>query len=280
MTNPNINQKIVVAVDGSVTAQNAVEVAIQIARAESQLVEGFYVVDEPLILDPYADYVKELGSDRGMASRVDLLECFKELGLSVLDQLRDQCASLGVPVITEVLTGGIPEIILDQARQASFLALGRRGNRHASVSDHLGENFRQIAHYADVPVIVGGDTVTPIKRLFLIYDGSEKANLAFKLALRFEQTLAAKVTIGLTGHMYLEDNPNDLLFRLSEGGIAKNDLVDLRSKPVYKVVETITERQADLIIMAGYRHPEIIEWLVGSPNDQILRQSSLPAVIA
>jgi len=280
MNNADISQKIVIASDGSITARNAVNVAIKIAQAESLLIEGFYVVDEPLILDPYADYAKELGSDRGVASRAQQIEWFEELGSSILDKLQDQCATQEVPIITKVLLGGVPEIILDKARQISFLALGRRGNTHADIRDHLGENFRHIAHHVQVPLIVGGDELTPLKRLFLVYDNSEKANLALKLALELGKSLAATVTVGISGHLYLEDDPDSLLFRFTEGGIAKDQIVDLRSKPVHEVVETITEKQSDLIIMSSYRHPEIMEWLVGGPNDQILRQSPLPAVIA
>ena len=278
--NPDTIKKIVIASDGSSTARNAAEVAIQIAQAEAQLIEGLYIVDEPMILDPYSDYAKELGSDRGVASRAAQLEWFEELGTSVLDQLQDQCAAHEVPVVTKVILGGIPEIILEKAKQTTFLALGRRGNSHANIIDHLGENFRHIAHHAQVPLIVGGDSVSPLERLFLVFDGSEKANHALELAFQLSKTLSAQLTIGLTEHAYLEDDPDSLLFRFSEGGIAKENLVDLRSKPVEKVVEAIVKYQADLIVTGGYRHPEIMEWLVGSPNDQILRQSPLPVVIA
>jgi nucleotide-binding universal stress UspA family protein len=273
-------KKIVVALDGSVTAQNAAEIAMHIAKTETYLVEAYYIVDEPMILDPYTDFAKELGKDLEVASRSQLIEQFEILGFSILDQFQAQCGELGLPVITKVLVGGVPELILDRAQDISFLALGRRGNSHTSEIDYLGKNFRQIAHNANVPLIVGGDIYAPIKRLFLAYDGSPKADLALKLALQFEKSLSATATIGLTGHMYLEEDPDALLFRLSEGGIEKSNIVDLRSKPARKVVKMITQKQSDLIIMGGYHHPEIMEWLAGSPNDQILKKSPLPAVIA
>jgi nucleotide-binding universal stress UspA family protein len=273
-------KKIVVALDGSIAAQNAAEIAIQIAKAESYLVEAYYIVDEPLILDPYADHAKELGTELGVASRAQQIEWFEKRGFSILDQFQEKCSMQGIPVVTKVLLGGVPDLALDKAKEIYFLALGRRGNSHASETDHLGENFRQIAHYANVPLIIGGDIITPIKRLFLVYDGSHNADLALKLSLQFERSFSAKVTIGLTGHMYLEDDPDALLFRLSEGGIEKSNIVDLRSKPVSKVVKMIAQKQSDLIIMGGYHHPEIMEWLAGSPNDQILKKSQIPAVIA
>jgi nucleotide-binding universal stress UspA family protein len=280
LSESKIPKKIVVALDGSVTAQNAAEIAMHIAKTETYLVEAYYIVDEPMILDPYTDYAKELGKDLEVASRSQLIEQFETLGFSILDQFQTTCGERGVPVITKVLVGGVPEMILERSQDISFLALGRRGNSHTSNTDYLGENFRQIAHNAKVPLIIGSDIYAPIKRLFLVYDGSPKADLALKLALQFEQLFSAKATIGLTGHMYLAEDPDALPFRLSEGGIEKGNIVDLRSKPVSKVVNMIAQEQSDLIIMGAYHHPEIMEWLVGSPNDQILKQSPVPAVIA
>jgi len=280
MTNTSTSQKIIVASDGSRTARNAVEVAVQIARAEALLVEGFYVVDEPLIMEPYTAYTKELGSDHGVASRANLIDWFEKRGNVVLDQLQEQCASQEVPVITEVLLGGIPELILDKAKQITFLALGRRGQTHADETNYLGKNFRHIAHHAQVPLIVGGDSASQLQRLFLVYDGSKKVDAALRLALQLTKALTATLTVGVTEHSYLEDDFNALVSRFSEGGIAKDYIIDLRSKPVEKVVDEIHEHESDLIVMGSYRHPEIMEWLVGSPNDQILRQSPIPAVIA
>jgi nucleotide-binding universal stress UspA family protein len=280
MTKTSASQKIIVASDGSRTARNAVDVAVQIARAESLLVEGFYVVDEPLIMEPYTAYTKELGSDHGVASRANLIEWFEKRGTAVLDQLQEQCASKEVPVITEVLLGGIPELILDKAKQITFLALGRRGHTHADETNYLGKNFRHIAHHAQIPLIVGGDTARPLQRIFLVYDGSKQVDAALRLALQLNQALSATLAVGVTEHSYLEDDFDALVSRFSEGGIVKENIIDLRSKPAEKIVEAIHEHQSNLIVMGSYRHPEIMEWLVGGPNDQILRQSPLPAVIA
>ena len=198
MTNTHTLQKIVVATDGSLTARNAATVAIQIAQAEALLIEGLYIVDEPLILDPYTDYVEKIGVDPGITSRASLIKWFEKRGNSALDQLQQQCASQNVPVVTKVLLGGIPDVILEKVDQVSFLALGRRGDRHDAVTDHLGENFRQIAHHAQVPLIVGGDKVTPIKRIFLIYDGGQRAEIALRLSLQLTQALSATLIVGVT----------------------------------------------------------------------------------
>lgn len=279
MEKTNMKKKIVVALDGSNTARNAAETAIQIAAATSLIVEGFYIVDEHLILDPYANYSKELGSDPGLVSRDALIDKFEQVGFPLLDQLEKTCLLKDVNCITNLLLGAVPELILENARQASLLALGRRGNGHASEKDHLGENFHRIAHHANIPVIVGGDLVRPIKRVLWLYDDVEQSNLASTWVSILQQAFSAKLMVGLMGEKEKNYQPEILDTKFASMGINVDRILDIRSKPIDEVLVAANAAQADLIIMAGYRRSGIVAWLVGSPVDEILRGNPLPVFV-
>jgi len=272
-------KKIVVALDGSDTARNAAETAIQIAAATSLMVEGFYIVNEHLILDPYANYSRELGSDPGFVSRDSLIDKFERVGFPLLDQLAKSCFAKDVNCITNLLLGGVPELILENARQASFLALGRRGNSHASDADHLGENFRRIAHHANIPMIVGGDLVRPIKRILWVYEGSNQSSLATTWVPTLQQAFNAELIVSLMGEKEISDQPEVFDSKFSDMGIKVDRFMDLRLELMDELIAATNTAGADLIIMAGYRRPEIVTWLVGSPVEEILRRNPLPVLI-
>jgi nucleotide-binding universal stress UspA family protein len=272
-------EKILVALDGSAVAQNAAKVAIQIAQADSKLIQGIYIVDEPLVFDPYADYSKELGRDLDTDSRDVKIEWFEKIGFSALDQLQELCTAKSVSVTTENVLGDVPEIILNRTSQVAMLALGRRGNGHASVRGYLGKNFRHIAHHAQVPQIVGGDVDRPVEHIFLVFDGSEKAFHALDWVVHFQQIRPLNIVVGLIeeGEPVVQVDSSQGWF--TQRGLKTEAILDLRSESIPKVVSEVMASQADLVLLAGYHKPEIVSWLAGSSLDQILKQCPLPALV-
>jgi nucleotide-binding universal stress UspA family protein len=274
-----VDQNLVVF-DGSLTAQNAAQLAIQIALVEQQKILGLYIVDETLVLDPYGSYQEELGRNDQPNSREQLTEWFEEVGSIFLDQLKQLCDQAAIPVETQILFGGVPELILDNAAGAQVLSLGRRGRGHSSDPEHLGSNFRQIAHHTHIPLFVGGDIYRPVNHLFLLYDGSPHFDWALDWTVRLQHDLSAAVTVAAMDQV----DPNKISTEIREQ-MLQHGLIDyhhrpLRDESIAGILEAIMEFETDLILIGGYHHPEILEWLAGGSIDQILRQSQLPVLIA
>jgi nucleotide-binding universal stress UspA family protein len=187
--------KILVAADGSPAAEVAAGVAIQVAAGQKLPVHGLYVLDEVLALDnTYTDVRRELGTDGTITSRSQLLGLLEAQGSMVLDALQGQCQSVGVPATTEMLFGGVPELVLQQAAGAELLAMGRRGHGHAGDPDRLGRNFRAIARRVGRPILVGGDDMYEVHRLLLAYNGSSRAQNALAWVSRLRDTLPAEIS--------------------------------------------------------------------------------------
>ena len=186
---------LLVAQDGSPAAQAAANVTVQIAQSQDAPVSGLYVVDEALILDTYADYGRELGNVPDVTSRDDLITWFKKQGENALRELEARCQAAQVAATTDLLFGGVPEMVLREADRPQLLALGRRGHGHASDSGYLGRNFRAIAHHTLRPMLVGGDEERSMERLLLAYNGSEHAQHALAWAILLQRTLHSDVVV-------------------------------------------------------------------------------------
>jgi len=273
---------ILIALDGSLPAQAAAKVAIQIAKAQDLEVHGLYVVDEAVVLDMYYDYSAELGSRDEPASRAELVEWFEERGGYALDWLKDQCAAIDVPVTTDLLFGGITELVDREVAQAKLLALGRRGLGHASDPQHLGSNFRAIAHHTQKPMVIGGDHQEKIQSVLLAYADSERARHALKWVTEVQRAMPSQVIVfnATSDDGHSEQKLIDIRARVAESGLIDWRLVHSEGQPAAEIVRAAAEYQVDLIAMGGYRHSALVEWMVGSTMDRVLRETTLPVLVA
>ncbi len=276
------NSRILVAVDGSPAANAAARAAIQIAQARSCSIDGLFIIDESLLLNPYADFQLELDGVSEDLPRVRLLAIFKARGSAVLRRLEDRCQAAHVPVHTELMLGGVPELILREAAQSEMLALGRRGNHSAHQSDRLGHNFRQIAHHVPCPIIAGGDhRYRSIKRLLLAYDGNGHVPCAVEWAALLQHDLPSDMIVLAMQQQDERSSHWEAAVKagLDHGGLQNYNLV-IRTGVAATAITTVSStHHADLIIMARYQHNAFLEWLTGSTVDTILRNSPLPVLI-
>lgn len=275
--------KILLAIDGSKISQNTTSAAIQIAKMLSLEVFGLYVIDEELIMNDYADYGKELGIDEPSLIRSDRAALFKKRGHEALRRMKSKCQASGVLATTEIGLGGVGEMILDQAQEASFLAIGRRGNGHPDNSDYLGRNFRHIAHRIKLPLLVGGNSMKHLKKLLLAYNGGERAKKALAWTKQLQNHGFLEMLVLLVKE---DDGPSTKIWReeidseFSQSRMRDFRVATQRGNPADEIVKTAMKSESDLIIMGGYRHKSLLEWLEGNTLDSVLRKIPLPVLVA
>jgi nucleotide-binding universal stress UspA family protein len=282
---------ILVADDDSSEAHAAAKAAFQIAKVQDLAVRGLYVVDESLALDTYASYQAELpllsdSNDCGREpkSRAELMRWFENQGALALDWLQTAGKEAGVPVATELLAGGVSELVLRDAAKARLLAIGRRGHGHKDASESLGHNFRKIAHHAHLPMLVGGKERPSLHRLLLAYHGQAHADDALTWTAKMQRDLSAEVTVlairedtdSSHGAVSLEEIEN----RLAHSDLAACRFLTAKGHPSNEIAAAAVANDVDLIILGRYRHSAVLEWLVGSTVDRLLRATSLPVFIA
>lgn len=281
-----------VADDHSRDARAAAKVALQIAHGQDMAMRGLYVVEESLALDTYANYHVELqdlsilrnGRVREPSSRAELMSWFENQGRIALNWLETAGAEAGVPVTTQLLAGGVTELVLRNAAQAQLLAIGRRGHAHKDDLESLGHNFRKIAHHAHLPILVGGEKSPSLHRLLLAYHGQAHAKDALTWTINLQRDLSAEVIV-LTVYKDTESNQNTVSLEKIEDRLTHSDLAAYRfltgqGQPASEIAAVAIANDVDLIILGRYRHSAPVEWLVGSTVDRLLRATPMPVLIA
>jgi nucleotide-binding universal stress UspA family protein len=272
----------VVAVDGSLPARTAARVGIHIARSQGLLVQGIYVADEPLILDPYATPAVELGDTEGRTARSDLVDLAQRKGDTVLTWLTAECEAAHVAFAGEVILGRVGEVVLRAAVSAAFVAVGRRGLTHAQNRGRLGQHFRAIAHGVECPLIAGGIEERTPEHLLLAYNGSAQARRALECTSRLQRSLHARVTVLAVSEsdtapvsQWLEEARE----QCAAGDSSRCMLLARTGEPVATIAATAKEVGADCVVLGSYRHSQVTELLLGSTVDGVLKHVELPTII-
>jgi nucleotide-binding universal stress UspA family protein len=275
--NEKILDSILVALDGSRPSQTAASLAIQIAQRENLLIQGLYVVDDVLVLDPYSSLEKELDIQQRDLSSDERANLLENQGDTVLRWLEDRCQTAGVPVKTELRLGQLHDIINSRAESPRLLAMGRRGRSYDQDTASLGHNFREIAHHPPAPMLIGGDELPLIQRMLLAYDGSMQAKHALFWAGSLQRVwqshlLALSVADENASSRWLQEMEE----QVDESGLEEYRFIGRQGDPATQILQTIIDENVDLVIMGGHQHGALLEWFTGSTLDQVLRSTQVP----
>jgi nucleotide-binding universal stress UspA family protein len=135
-------ERIVVGVDGSESAQEALRWAVAEARVRNAIVEAVYAWHQP-----FATGYAELGE-------INNLDHFEKEAQQALDAAVDAVDTSGIaPVERRLVPGGAASVLVEQAKGASLLVVGSRG-RGGFSGLLLGSVSQQTAHHAPCPVVI------------------------------------------------------------------------------------------------------------------------------
>jgi nucleotide-binding universal stress UspA family protein len=135
-------ERIVVGIDGSESAREALRWAVAEARQRNATVEAVYAWHQP-----FATGYAELGE-------LDNLDHFQNEAQQALDAAVDAVDPSGIePIERRLLPGGAASTLVDEAKGASLLVVGSRG-RGGFAGLLLGSVSQQVAHHAPCPVVI------------------------------------------------------------------------------------------------------------------------------
>ena len=117
-----------------------------------------------------------------------------------------------------------------------------------------------------------------VQRLLLAYDDSDRSQPALAWASLLRHTLPAEV-VAVAVHEKEIQSTNDWLAR-ARAQLAGCQWLHRLGQPASEIVAAAEENQVDLIVMGRYRHAALLEWLVGTTVDRVLRGTQLPVLMA
>ena len=137
------SKKIVVGVDGSEGSRLALHWAIDEAKIRGSAIEIVHTWDFIPPLDPVGGFVFVPDKD------------FQESAQLVVDNLLKSVSDLAssIAITTHVERGSASQILLNHAKTAELLVVGRRG-RGGFIGLLMGSTATQVSHHAPCPVVI------------------------------------------------------------------------------------------------------------------------------
>jgi nucleotide-binding universal stress UspA family protein len=199
---------------------------------------------------------------------------------AVREEFEKRCLKLGLSGNLKLETGEVSRKISELSRLSDLVAVNLAYPPGSKALTRLSSGFRTMLRRCARPVLATPGVVSPLSRAILAYDGSPKAEEALFVATY----LAGKWDIALVV-ITVEDagiNVSRTLKRakdyLEEHGV-QAEFVAMDGKVASVILDAVGDYNCDLIVMGGYGHSPVLEVVLGSSMDQVLRESRTPMLI-
>ena len=268
-------KRILLATDGSTPALSAERMAIYLARVLKAELTALFVKDVRLIrfpelLDfgavslPLPSYHREI--DEALSARAQ----------AVLDRVAKEAS--GLPVERVVRTGVPYEVIVREARTHDLVVMGRAGEQEGHHATGLGSTVERVARTSPVPVLVAALDFNEPRRVLVGYDGSDSA----ARALHFVVPLVSG--LGLPAVVVSVDEDLKRAAALAAEGVdylkahgVSADAKPLAGDPAEELVAL--QEPADLLAMGAFGRGRVVELLLGSTTEFVLRRAVWPVTL-
>jgi len=275
-------KKLLVGIDTSEHSRNAQAYAFHIARRLNASLIGLHVVD---IVSIEGSFFHDISGSLGLEPYLDFSSKMREVltarGHTVLEEFAAAANRENLQVETILDMGIVANQICDRARSADLVMIGHRGVNERFSSGLLGSTAEAVARKCPRPVFISPMRFREIRRMVLAYDGSERASHAMRAAAEFASSLEipmAVVTVARDPKLgertlqearkYFEPYTPPAEFKLLAGHANE------------EIIKFIKEYEADLLFIGAYGHSRIIEMVLGSTTEYVLRNASCPVFLS
>jgi nucleotide-binding universal stress UspA family protein len=247
---------ILVPVNGEAAGWTALDQALLFAQREGARLHGLHVVPRR----------SRLRSPDTMAVR---------------DQFNERCRAAGVPGRLALEIGEVAAKICQRAALNDLVLLKLAYPPAPQPLAKLGSGFRTIIRQCPRPVLAVPDSATQVQRVLLAYDGSDKAEEALFVAAYFGEAWRLPLVVVIVENEggvsdaqvahardYLEMHELQATFVVQSGGEVGAAILDAAQA-----------QACDVIVMGGYGANPVVEVMLGSTLDQVLRQARRPVLI-
>jgi nucleotide-binding universal stress UspA family protein len=259
MPHPDFTQclfhDILVPLNGQESGWQTLDQAIEIAQRECGHVYGLHVVP--------TDAHKE---------RKPVLDMEAEFGR--------RCAEADVPGSLMLETGNVTDEIVARAPWVDLVVASLNYPPGSDPIAKLQSGFRTMLQRSPTPVLAVPRPLFPLETALLAFDGSAKSREALFVATYLAARWASLSLVVLTaGQEDAEATLATARLYIEEHGVPATYLIDKTRPAGDAILHATREHAATLIIMGSYGRGAVLEMVLGSTVNQVLRESRCPVLI-
>jgi nucleotide-binding universal stress UspA family protein len=243
-------KNILVPLDGSEHSKAALDYAIWITRKFDGTLFGQHIIDTISIEGTFFhDISGSLGFEPYLDFSTKMREILEERGRTILEDFAARCEKSGIRYTTLLDMGLIANEICERSKTADLVFVSTR-------------QFK------------------PIEKPLLAYDGSQRASSAMESAAEFCSVLHLPLTVVTIARDDTVGQANLQQARAYLGSYSIDTKYELgRGYPEQKIVEYLVNRDHDLLFIGAYGHRRIINMVLGSATEYVLRNAPCPVFL-
>lgn len=274
-------KNILVPLDGSEHSKAALEYGLWLAQKFNGALFGQHVIDTVSVEGTYFhDISGSLGFEPYLDFATRMREVLEERGKVILEEFSRRCRERGLRHEEFLDMGIVPNEICERSKMADLVVLGHRGINEEFSTGLLGGTAESVTRSCPRPILVSTKRFKEIERPLLAYDGSQRASAAMESAAELCTQLKLPLTV-----LYVprEEKMGEKVLQearsyLGPYGIeARYELA--RGYPEQKIIDYLVNLSYDLLFIGAYGHRRIIEMVLGSTTEYVLRKSPCPVFL-
>jgi nucleotide-binding universal stress UspA family protein len=274
-------KNILVPLDGSDHSKSALEYGLWMAEKFAGTLIGQHVMDMVSIEGTFFhDISGSLGFEPYLDFSTKMREVLEERGKTILDEFSRRCTERGIRYEVFLDMGIIPNEICERAKTSDMIVLGHRGINEEFSTGLLGGTAESVTRRSPRPVFVSTKTFKQIERPLLAYDGSQRASSAMESAAEFCSQLHLPLTVL---HIPKDEKIGAQVLQRARSYLGSYEIETryetARGYPEQKIVDYLTNFNYDLLFIGAYGHRRIIEMVLGSTTEYVLRKSPGPVFL-
>jgi nucleotide-binding universal stress UspA family protein len=246
---------ILVPVSGDAEGWRAVDQAVEFARCAGTYLNGLHVLPPDRPLDD-------------------------EDALQVKAAFETRCRQAGVPGALAIVQGEIAHQVLQQVVFNDMVIFHLAHPPGAQVIDRLSSGLSTVIRSCPRPILSISGPVSPMDRILLAFDGSVKAREALFLSAFFAGKWDASLTVVTAMERGKTSARTQERARkyLEKRGI-QAEYVQKTGPASVGILAAAREAGSNLIVMGGYGFGPMLEVMLGSAVDEVLREADIPVLI-
>jgi nucleotide-binding universal stress UspA family protein len=274
-------KNILIPLDGSEHGKAALEYAEWLAQGFNGTLLGQHVIDTISIEGTFFhDISGSLGFEPYLDFSSKMREILEERGKGILADFAESCAKKNIRHQKFLDMGLIANEICERAKVADLVVIGHRGVNEEFSTGLLGTTAESIARKCPRPILVSTKQFKPIERPLLAYDGSQRASSAMESAAEFCTVLKLPLTVLTIAREEAVSQTNFQRAKNYLGSYAINVNYEIaRGYPEQKIIEQLISGDHDLLFIGAYGHRRIIEMVLGSTTEYVLRNAPCPVLM-
>lgn len=274
-------KNILVPLDGSEHAKSALDYAVWLAEKFNGTLFGQHVIDTVSIEGTFFhDISGSLGFEPYLDFSTKMREALEERGKGILEEFSNRCRNKGIRHETFLDMGIIPNEICERSKVADLVVLGHRGINEEFSTGLLGGTAESVTRKSPRPVFVSTKGFKKIERPLLAYDGSQRASSAMESAAEFCTQLRLPLAVL---HIPKEEKMGEKVLQQAKSYLSSYEIETryelARGYPEQKIVDYLINYNFDLLFIGAYGHRRIIEMVLGSATEYVLRKSPCPVFL-